>query len=498
MEPDSILLSTRFFAEPPQYPRDTQVEIWGSLPTAKDDRESHFRSRSFETFVEDAAPKDDTTPQIHAGTQLRGLNNVPITHVAVGLGHAVFVANDGRAYAYGSNNRGQLGVGDYVPRHEPVQLQFSQASTPFGDTCTQTSSVESKAYNWFFFTAACGSNHTVMLGSSVRSGVRHILSCGALDSTSLDHDDCDLRFIEEPAYVAAIAARADTSCCGAPLKLCGEASPSCTNSHGLYFWGDVSCCTCLEIHVRPTPRYQLPSEVRAVSLGDCFGLALDIDGLVYAWGDGTYGELGVVPMHLDPIFRDTNPELRLPVPKRLEFEGRESSMSVCRERSDTPRIADIACGKWHALLLDVHGRLYTFGDSFAGQCGHNEVRGCNNCSSIGIQFVQIETPHGEKNELGMGVYAGGRHSGLISTANHLFLWGHPSNRKLGIVGINQDGTEAGMDPRRKQPKGVAVRSPICDSVSHPRMVYSLLNRRLCVLGLGDECTIIVTGNQDDQ
>ena len=36
---------------------------------------------------------------------------------------------------------------------------------------------------------------------------------------------------------------------------------------------------------------------------------------------------------------------------------------------------------------------------------------------------------------------------LRVTAEHrLYIWGHPSNRKLGHVGFNHDGTEAGEDP----------------------------------------------------
>merc|ERR1712098_834127 len=97
----------------------------------------------------------------------------------------------------------------------------------------------------------------------------------------------------------------------------------------------------------------------------------------------------------------------------------------------------------------------------------------------------------------MGVFAGRRHSALVTRDRRLYVWGHPSSRKLGHAGFNLDGTEAGEHPSKPRPPGVAVRSALRDAVRRPRFVYSLLHRRVRTLALGDECTIIVTGDGAD-
>lgn len=91
--------------------------------------------------------------------------------------------------------------------------------------------------------------------------------------------------------------------------------------------------------------------------------------------------------------------------------------------------------------------------------------------------------------------------GLVTADHRLYIWGHPSNRKLGHVGFNHDGTEAGEDPgigakqkSKARPPGVAVRSALRDAVRRPRMVFALLHRRVRTLGLGEECTVIVHGD----
>jgi len=83
---------------------------------------------------------------------------------------------------------------------------------------------------------------------------------------------------------------------------------------------------------------------------------------------------------------------------------------------------------------------------------------------------------------------------MVTRDHRLYVWGHPANRKLGHAGFNPDGTEAGEHPSKKRPPGVAVRSALRDAVRRPRFVYSLLHSSVAAVGLGDECTVIVTGH----
>jgi len=83
---------------------------------------------------------------------------------------------------------------------------------------------------------------------------------------------------------------------------------------------------------------------------------------------------------------------------------------------------------------------------------------------------------------------------VVTPEHRLYVWGHPGCRKLGHAGFNPDGTEAGEQPSKPRPPGVAVRSALRDAIRRPRLVYSQLHRRVKTLGLGDNCSIIVTGD----
>merc|ERR1719379_2545018 len=73
-------------------------------------------------------------------------------------------------------------------------------------------------------------------------------------------------------------------------------------------------------------------------------------------------------------------------------------------------------------------------------------------------------------ELGLAVFAGQRHSAVLTRDHRVYVWGHPSKRKLGHAGVNPDGTEAGEDPAKERPPGVAVRSALRDAIRRPRLM----------------------------
>ncbi|CAK9076250.1 unnamed protein product [Durusdinium trenchii] len=297
--------------------------------------------------------------------------------------------------------------------------------------------------------------------------------------------------------VTAIAARAGASCCTASE---GESETHGSNgSFGELFFDDL-----LE---RPTPCFRLPRMAKKLCLGGSFGLVLDVAGEVFAWGDDTYGELGGATMDFGgwPLANRsfTDPQT-LPVPGKITLPRHAQE----KDASDTSKeFIDIACGERHSLLLDALGHLYAFGENLAGQCGVVEPVGSghiNGCTVPRPRPVPIEaaspSDEGPSMERGAKIFAGKWHSALVTVDHRLWIWGHPSNRKLGHVGFNHDGTEAGEDPgigakkSKARPPGVAVRSALRDAVRRPHMVFALLHRRVRTLGLGDECTVIVHGD----
>ena len=51
------------------------------------------------------------------------LISLPIRHIACGGDHCVIVSNSGAVYAWGKNNKGQLGLGDTENRVFPTKVR---------------------------------------------------------------------------------------------------------------------------------------------------------------------------------------------------------------------------------------------------------------------------------------------------------------------------------------------------------------------------------------
>lgn len=558
----------------------------------------------------------------------------------------------------GSAMKSSKGSADRCARHVTLDAGGAGGGGGSGEGAGSPQSPSEGGAPWCVTVVACGREHTVLLARQVTSsgttvGTSRVFVCGSWEASGLEDCEEDLQLpavLPQCIGATAIAARGDASLCVAPAAA-EEGGSQAAGPQLVYAWGEVNCCDCPDYLDVPTPIFQIPASVHSLGLGAHFGLALDVHGEVYAWGDGTYGELGgadsklagglprssisdglrarsiLRPEHGGLAPKDVELDVRVPGKVQLptttsakpsssavqarisaassmatsasELPGRspvaspisspragggdvgsESSYNWARPRSprvpggpdfaagplgasesaevnatwtpDTtrpfsfapqawkgptpggdeapaaevgpaqaaavlrqrPRVVDIACGERHALLLDDMGRVYAFGENMAGQCGVPEAVGAGHVTGSVLRRPRAVPIEGGRHsadvaagtasdgsaspprpyELGARVFAGARHSGLVTQDNRLYLWGHPSNRKLGHAGYNADGTEAGEDPAKARPPGVAVRSSLRDAVRRPRLVYSMLHRRVRTLGLGDECTIIVSGD----
>lgn len=527
----------------PSSRQETEIELWGVLP----EDEFAFPTGEFHSQESDLA--SEQRKPIHEG-QLIGegfLSKVRVTSVAVGKAHVALVGHDGLAYTFGRNDRGQLGLGHFDdpedPDLNPRQVKWDSTDREGGGSSSSTS--PSLGTSEFVMAVACGASHTVFLTRNDRAAETSpksgsIFTCGCWDSLGIDiqpvSDHATPKRVCIVDNVTAIAAKGDATCSAAPPRDTARNS----EDHNIYLWGDVRCCLRSDCFATPKAVFRIPAPAKAVALGGFFGLALTLHGEVYAWGDGTYGELGGADAYTASGegfgFGLSSSELPLPGRVQLPNDSTDDSRhsfatslpeddaksSTARRLSSTSRgkssmagggrgrsrVADIACGDRHCLLLDEEGRLYAFGDNLAGQCGVPEAVGAGHLAAknsvplprhVPIEVLQrgtlkSEDANRDHHEFGARVFAGRRHSAMVTNRHHVYVWGHPANRKLGHAGFNADGTEAGEDPHKKRPPGVAVRSPLRDAVRRPRLVYSLLHRRVETLGLGDECTVIVSGN----
>eukprot|EP00924_Labyrinthula_sp_SR-Ha-C_P002577 maker-scaffold_13-snap-gene-0.44-mRNA-1 protein AED:0.00 eAED:0.00 QI:65/1/1/1/1/1/2/79/426 len=91
---------------------------------------------------------------------------------------------------------------------------------------------------------------------------------------------------------------------------------------------------------------ELDIEVEKIACGSNFNLALDVNGVVYAWGSNDQSQLGLGQGFSVDMFSMEN----LPRPVEFNFEG-----------SDSKRIIEIAAGEHHSIAITDAGEVYSWG-----------------------------------------------------------------------------------------------------------------------------------------
>ncbi len=90
-------------------------------------------------------------------------------------------------------------------------------------------------------------------------------------------------------------------------------------------------------------RIDIPEKVSQVAAGFDHSLALTEKGSVYAWGDNTYGQVGI--------------------------NSAKGIVSGPRKIEGLPAITEISAGFRHSIALDIDGNVWVWGNNIAGQLG---------------------------------------------------------------------------------------------------------------------------------
>ncbi|HHM04491.1 MAG TPA: hypothetical protein ENJ19_01950, partial [Gammaproteobacteria bacterium] len=132
--------------------------------------------------------------------------------------------------------------------------------------------------------------------------------------------------------------------------------------------------------------------VTAVAAGEEHTLALDEAGLVWSWGDNSYGQLGdgtTAPRHSPMLVAGLGPAVAVAAGARhslaLTAEGRvwswgsneygqlgdgsTTSRSTPQAIAGLSDVVEIGAGRYHSLARTRDGRLWTWGANFSGQLG---------------------------------------------------------------------------------------------------------------------------------
>ncbi|MFT4148459.1 MAG: hypothetical protein QM632_06695 [Micrococcaceae bacterium] len=134
-----------------------------------------------------------------------------------------------------------------------------------------------------------------------------------------------------------------------------------------------------------TSTIELPKKITQVSAGFDHVLALAEDGTVYAWGDNTYGQVGI----------DSNKGIVNSPQKIPSLSG----------------ITQISAGFRHSLAVDKNGAVWVWGNNIAGQLGTGNRTDLRTPSKISL-------PHAATS-----VSAGHRFSFTILSDGSVYGWG---------------------------------------------------------------------------
>lgn len=201
--------------------------------------------------------------------------------IAIGFSHACAIAFDSRAYCWGANGYGVLGIGTtdiFIPvpiliKLPDVSLSVESIAAGSAHTCAIMS--DQKVYCW-------GSNANGQLGVSVGGGnVR-------APATAVDATNAIIPSTQKPIQIAA-----------GDRHTCMITSDGTTNQ--LYCWGSnaygqlgdnlASGAGNVDYPVRVTSLDGL--KVSSIALGHSHTCAIDKNGRVFCWGRNGFGQLGI-------------------------------------------------------------------------------------------------------------------------------------------------------------------------------------------------------------
>ena len=297
--------------------------------------------------------------------------------IAMGASHTVVLLEDRALYAWGDNFWGEVGDGSTDPRPVPVMVSDGHAGPRFA-------------------AVAAGESHTLALTDDGA-----ILAWGRNSSGQVG-DGTVVSVRSSPTAVIGFG----PSVAIAFIAAGGDHSLAVSDDGALHAWGkndqgQLGNGMVGTIASEPIAVTAFPSGTRvvAVAAGASHSLALTDEGVVYAWGNNDYGQLG---------------------------DGTTTGWSTpeqVRGFAEGTRFAAIAAGSYHSLALTTRGDVYAWGHNDYGQLGDG---------TITTRLVPVRTSGFGDAERVVAIAAGTSQSFAITSADALYGWGLNHYGQLGI------------------------------------------------------------------
>lgn len=274
--------------------------------------------------------------------------SVPIKHISAGGSHSLLLDEFGGVWSCGSNEFGQLGLGDRVDKHIPTKIDVPKMkSVCAGYICSLL--LDEFGKMWAF-----GSNNFGQLGSGNR--------IDKLTPTLINSIPARIKSMSVFSFnVIALDENSDLWVFGrdygdTPRKMTNFEVPFKSVSAGydhflliditnrLWGFGDMDQGQLgnevEDEEKEPVLIEDVKFSIRDISAGNEFSLILGVDGIVWSFGNGNDGRLG----------RD----------------GHSTTPGIVK---NTKNIKSISAGYGSSLLIDTSGKVFSFGANYNGELG---------------------------------------------------------------------------------------------------------------------------------
>ncbi|KPA13070.1 conserved hypothetical protein, secreted, partial [Candidatus Magnetomorum sp. HK-1] len=261
---------------------------------------------------------------------LTSLSN--IQSIALGNRHSLAIDTSGRLWAWGDNAFGQTGTGSLEDTTTPKHVSHDSTNEALPN----------------IIAVAAGQFHSIALDriGTVWAWGRN--DFGQLGDGSLESHNYPMpvKNFDGSIFQGVIA-----------IASGGNFVLALTNDGDLWAWGDNTSgqlgakIAGEEVLLRNPTLININKSFKAIAAGDQHALALTQDGLVFAWGDNEYGQLG----------------------NGSQVSGYTPTQVILENETPLDKVQAIAAGDAHSMAILENGHVMTWGKNSSGQLGDGTI-----------------------------------------------------------------------------------------------------------------------------
>ncbi|MGN0106776.1 MAG: RCC1-like domain-containing protein, partial [Hominilimicola sp.] len=376
----------------------------------------------------------DSVESVSSVSRIRKSSSEYLTNVvkiAAGAKHALALTADGTLYAWGQNENGQLGTGNYTDSTYPKAVNINDVrDIAAGEAHSVAVTNSGRVYVW-------GSNDSGQIGFKIGDSANVV-------TPKLATDYGESKYLESIVGIAAG----------------GHHTAAVSASGTVYTWGrNVNG----QLGNGDNTRYDVPREliidkdstfyqnIVKLSASDEHSMAVSADGDVYSWGYNYYGQLG----------DGTGIAKNVPVNVVTANNYNTSKLTG---------IVDIYTGPTHTLAISDEGNVYSWGDNYYGELG-------DATNAQKSTAVLVKMSDGSYADSVSGVAAGDEHSVLFLSDGEVYTFGKNDYGQLAKTGEAVNVATSVGDVAEEN-KGIIVGEIKVDTT--PETVYNILPENITI------------------